>query len=330
MLSALLTGCGWLEDQPEGADADLPVPLSIDEMLDTDAATETATGFQLEVGERFPLKKTVDQTLVQGSSRSRSRLELWVQLAVAEQTGEETRLEARFLDVRYEHEIGDQKVAFDSRSVSGLEHAETRAYRGLVNNQFSFWIDADHQFVRVDEDFQTFLQHCLAGVPQAQRDVAYSMHVGRLGRPQLASFLDDGIGILPAGDLREMQQWTRPLMLPQPLPESLQMTCTLTALKDKSALVEFSGAIASQSRRELMLDLVAILPDGTRVPQQKTITSRLEAFPETPPDLSLQSYRTPSAPSESAVAPELRHSAVPTGAAEAAPTVPDEVPSAQY
>lgn len=376
-LSLLLLGCGWLDDESEEAEGELPVPLSIDEMLDADA--ETQTGFQLQVGERFPLKKTVDQRLVQGGIQSHSRLELWLQIGVAEHDGDQTRLEARFLDVRYEHQIGDQRVAFDSRSVTGMEHVETRAYRGLVNNQFSFWIDADHQFVRLDEDFQTFLEQCVAGVPASQRDAAYSRHSTHLGRRQLTSFLDESIGVLPAGDLRELQQWTRPLTLPEPLPDSVELTCTLRTLKDKSAVVELSAMIPSapaqpvfvrgrqqpavtlqvlggqcrgeclvdretglplNSRQELLLDLVAILPDGSRLPQQKTITTRVEAFPETAPDFSLPSFSSASREAASESERTAQGAATQGDAAESQTAhrdgiitgldAPSEIPSAQY
>lgn len=163
-------------------------------------ATAQDLALKLEVGQRFPLVKTVEQRLTQqlptGAIVGHSRLELTMSLLVEEQRGPARRLGVRYHRVRYRQDLGGQVVEFDSAAANGPVPTAAAAYAGLRDNGFSFWLGADN---RVDEliGFPEFLQRCVSHLAPEQRPVVLAQLQAMGTSDGLANFVDDSIGLLP-------------------------------------------------------------------------------------------------------------------------------------
>ena len=260
-----LSGCGWMS--PEGTEeAATPVPTA-DAPSDGAAAPPVPTAprekleLSLEPGQKFPLLKTVSQTLIQGESLSRSQLELLMVLTVEEAipAGESEnpragyrRLGVRYQRVRYSHDIAGHRVVYNSTSPNHEIPVDALPYHGLVNNSFSFWIGADHQLVEL-VGFDEFLQRCVQDVPMAHRrqvletlgNTAAQKHEG------VANLVDDSIGMLPLSEgAREVwlspgDRWTRDRNVVRPIPMTLSNTYEVTQLTDSYAEIDVAGTIGA-------------------------------------------------------------------------------------
>ncbi|MEQ9070297.1 MAG: DUF6263 family protein, partial [Gimesia chilikensis] len=199
----------------------------------------------LAVNQRFPMIKTVEQTLSQASAagvvQSKSKLELILAL-----TGEELqedgrkRLRVQYSGVKYSHDIAGEKVSFDSNRSSGPAPPEVQAYQGLVQNGFSFWIGPDNKIIEL-VGFDQFMQRCLQNTPVSQRETVLAKISETSGDDGVANFIDDSIGLLPyninkehqGGAVRVGESWTKTRRLTQPIPMVLKTEYTLRELNDK-------------------------------------------------------------------------------------------------
>jgi hypothetical protein len=211
---------------------------------------------QLDVGQRFPLMKTVEQRLTQvlpsGVTVGHSRLDLQLSLSVEEVRGDRRRLGVRYHRVRYQQDLGGQSVEYNSDMPSLNIPPEAVAYAGLKDNGFSFWIGADNQVLEL-VGFPDFLRRCAQHVPVDQR--AAVMHQLQTLRTEdgLASFVDDSIGLLPGAQLSGLRvgsSWDlapRTVSLGSGPGSTCTLRCLLKDLTDKSAEISLVGSIGPSS-----------------------------------------------------------------------------------
>ncbi len=218
-------------------------------------------GVQLELhlrkGDRFPLIKTVEQSLIQKSdtapATARTRLELTLAISVEEEREDAIRLHVNYGRVVYEHDINGQRLSFDSQTHQGSVPWDAIPYSGMVGNGFSFWLGRDNR-IRELVGYQDFLQKCVENVPLDRRQTLLAELSHRFGDDGVANFVDDSIGLLPydttvdkeaatrvmAGDV-----WTRERRLMQPVPVYLTTTYRLTEINDETADIDITGRVAS-------------------------------------------------------------------------------------
>ena len=124
---------------------------------------------RLNVGDRFPLRKVVEQELIQtfpgepgrAPESSRSRLDMLLAITVEDAGNEGARLAVRYDRIRYHRDVGRTSVDYDSAQPPIALPLELAAYQGMVGNGFSFWIGADNRIAGV-EGFAAFVQTALA------------------------------------------------------------------------------------------------------------------------------------------------------------------------
>lgn len=218
-------------------------------------------GVQLELhlrkGDRFPLIKTVEQSLLQKSdtapATARTRLELTLAISVEEEREDAILLRVNYGRVVYEHDINGQRLSFDSQTHQGSVPWDAIPYAGMVGNGFSFWLGRDNR-IRELVGYQDFLQKCVENVPLDRRQTLLAELSHRFGDDGVANFVDDSIGLLPydatvdkdaatrvmAGDV-----WTRERRLMQPVPVYLTTTYRLTEINDATADIDITGRVAS-------------------------------------------------------------------------------------
>lgn len=288
----LLTGCGSTEPAPADADTAL-----IDELLssggdstaklkepaepvytednhtdhtqtvsrtrpaDRRSGQSSARGDRLELrlqkGDRFPLVKTVHQTLVQRSEQApalaETRLELTLVITVEEVRDDAILLGVRYSRVNYAHDVAGQQLAYDSSTHVGAVPWDALPYAGMINNGFSFWLGRDNS-IREMVGYKEFLERCVAEVPLERRETLLSEISNRFGDDGVANFVDDSIGLLPydatvdpdaATRVLPGDVWTRERRLMQPVPVQLTSTYRLTEINDTTAEIDITGRIAS-------------------------------------------------------------------------------------
>ena len=287
----LLTGCGSTE--PTSADADSAL---IDELLNSDgdsgklkepaepiytednqrdntqtvsrtrsadrrSGQSSARGDRLELrlqkGDRFPLVKTVHQTLNQRSelapALAETRLELTLVITVEEVRDDAILLGVRYSRVNYAHDVAGQQLSYDSSTHEGAVPWDALPYAGMINNGFSFWLGRDNS-IREMVGYKEFLERCVAEVPLERRETLLSEISNRFGDDGVANFVDDSIGLLPydatvdpdaATRVLPGDVWTRERRLMQPVPVQLISTYRLTDINDTTAEIDITGRIAS-------------------------------------------------------------------------------------
>ena len=255
--ATIISGCGWFSGGEES-----------DEFLDDIAGLETATEadvqpasaneerleLKLNVGDRFPLRKTVEQTLSQttpqGEITSQSRLELLLAITVEEIREDRKQLGVRYHHIHYSQNVAGKKLVYDSRNPQYPVPLEVQAYHGLVNNGFSFWIGPDNKIIEL-VDFHSFLTRCVRDVPFEQRQSVITKLAETSGEEGIANFVDDSIGLLPYNvnengggtTVKVGDTWLRKRQIVRPIPLYLTSTCTLTALTDRYAEIDIVGDV---------------------------------------------------------------------------------------
>ena len=211
----------------------------------------------LKLGDRFPLVKTVEQTLIQRSdvapAMARTKLELTLIITVEEVRRDALRLGVRYSRVAYQHDVNGQQLSYDSASHRGAVPWDVIPYAGMVENGFSFWLSRNNSIQEL-VGYKDFLERCVANVPLERRETLLSEISNRFGDDGVANFVDDTIGLLPydstvdedsatrvmPGDL-----WTRERRLMQPVPIHLTSTYRLLTLNESSAEIEITGRVAT-------------------------------------------------------------------------------------
>ena len=212
---------------------------------------------RLAAGDRFPMIKTVEQTLIQKSethpAMAKTRLELNLVIMVQEVLPEAILLGVQYSRVVYEHDISGRRILFDSATHQGNVPWDAVPYAGMVGNGFSFWLGRDNT-IRELVGYRDFLERCVQLVPLERRQTLLSELSSRFGDDGVANFVDDSIGLLPydssvdreaASMVMPGDVWTRERRLMQPVPVYLTSTYRLTDINQATAEIEITGRIAS-------------------------------------------------------------------------------------
>jgi hypothetical protein len=246
-------------DRDEESDAIDGKGKSDDESSSDTKLTEGELELKLNVGDRFPLMKKIEQRLTQGDGVggmivNRSLVEMMLSLVVEEVRDGNKRLSVRYHRVHYGHNIAGRQVEYDSESTKPVP-TEALVYAGLKDNGFSFWIGPDNRVVEL-VGFDEFLQRCVQNVPPAHRDAVMRQLEGTHSEDGLANFVDDGIGLLPYSNdpnhpavaLKVGAAWElKPRRSEGPIPMSVSTRCVLKSLTDTSAEIGLIGNIGGSS-----------------------------------------------------------------------------------
>ena len=266
LLAALflsLPGCSYFEAETDVDDefTEFDVNEKSEEQKDADLAEAAKTSegelaLNLKVGDRFPLKKRIEQRLTQGDGQggtlvNRSLLEMLLSLEVEEIREGSKKLAVRYHRVHYGHNIAGRQVEYSSEQ-PGAAPTETLAYAGLKDNGFSFWIGPDNRVVEL-VGFPEFLQRCLQNVPPAYRDTVMRQLERTHSEDGLANFVDDGIGLLPYSNdpshpavaVKIGSTWElKPRRSEGPIATNVLTRCVLKNLNETSAEIGLLGRIS--------------------------------------------------------------------------------------
>ncbi|WP_299460731.1 DUF6263 family protein [uncultured Gimesia sp.] len=316
---AILSGTVWsfwqkrqqkLAEVVQNEPAEPFVPASpLDPKIDAQNASLTQEKVEvlelnLSVNQRFPMIKTVEQTLSQASaagiSHSKSKLELILALTVEEiQEDGRKRFKVLYTRVKYSHNIAGEQVEYDSNLENGPVPPEVQAYQRLVKNGFSFWIGPDNKIIEL-VGFDEFIQRCLQNTAPDQRETVLAKISESSGDDGIANFIDDSIGLLPynidenhkGGAIRVGETWLTTRRLTQPIPMVLKTEYTLRELNDKTATINIAGDIAAskinspmnQTGNSVQLHIRGGKTFGTCLIDRKTglpLESKIDRFLET-------------------------------------------------
>jgi hypothetical protein len=220
-------------------------------------ATELKEGdlsFALKVGDRFPLLKTIEQTLVQESSvgpvTSRSNLTLMFAITVDEEDVGRRRLGVRYQRVKYTQEILGEVIEYDSQTNPEYVPDTLQVYHGLAGNSFSFWIGADNRIIEVIA-FNEFLKRCVRHAPPHRQQELLMQIVATQEDEGFANFVDESIGLLPYDPqatgretaVQINQQWEKTRTIMRPLPMEMRTGYTLSSLTRDRAGIMILGTI---------------------------------------------------------------------------------------
>ncbi len=262
VVALMICGCGkagvdegepelpaWLTDsEDEPAADDGTITLASAQTPTAPALDRAQLQLSLTPGDRFPLRKVVEQELKQSSLSgvpqiSRSRLELLLAITVEEVQAEYKRLRVRYDRVRYSHEVAGELVEYDSAAPPAQIPQAALAYHGMVNDGFAFEIGADNQIAGVI-GFRDFLERCLRHVPADQRQRVMLDIEANSGEKGIADFVDNTIGLLPADVDKVLgDSWEKSRHIGRPIPMQIRTVYTLKGLNDSFADVGISGTI---------------------------------------------------------------------------------------
>jgi hypothetical protein len=269
-LLALLTGCADQHDEPEVQLPDwlsetgsataaaapeatddpdaTPSPVRNDQSASVAGGAWTGGAAQLQPGERFPLRKIVEQVLTQPSLNgdpqiSRSRTELLLTITLADVRDGHSLMQVHYDRVRYSHDVAGERVEYDSAQPSQTIPEAVLIYQEMVGKGFAFWLGPGNQIVQVD-GLREFVEGCMAHVPAEERRQALLALEDSAGRQSVADFVDSTIGLLPAeGDELSHGRWEQTRHIVQPVPMQVITTYTLSSLSDRTAEVTIGGTI---------------------------------------------------------------------------------------
>ena len=220
-------------------------------------APEGELKLSLQIGARFPIQKTITQTLVQKSpggaeSTTKSILSMLFAIVVEAEEDGLKLMNVRYQRVRYAHEMLGERVEYDSANPPDVIPQAAQVYHGLVDNGFSFWLGADNQIAEV-VGFDDFLKRCVRHAPRNQQEALLTQIVATQEDEGFSNFIDHSIGLLPYDPkatgretaVKVGETWNAPKqLLMRPIPMNLDTQYTLTALTDEHAHVNIFGTIS--------------------------------------------------------------------------------------
>lgn len=256
-MAVCLSGCGLAEGDAASSPPELPEWLTEEGGKDSSGTSDSMPDFgapaatlalNLKVGDRFPLRKVVDQQLTQSSLSgapqvNRARLELMFAITVAAVDEGRTKLGVRYERVRYMHDVAGEHVEYDSTYPPTPVPIGVRAYHDMVGDGFSFWLGADNQIAAV-EGFKEFVERCLRNIPAEKRtEVLLGIEAGS-GETGFANFVDNSIGLLPYGEEQSPgDSWERTSHVQRPVPMHINTRYTLKEVTDSIAIIDIHGSI---------------------------------------------------------------------------------------
>lgn len=210
--------------------------------------------FALRVGDRFPLRKTIRQTLTQqtdqGPAVSSSTLTMLFAISVDAEDAGRKRLGVRYQSIQYEHDLLGEKLQYDSQSPPAAMSEDLLLYHGMVDNGFSFWLSTDNRIMEVI-GFQDFLKRCVRHAPPHRQQKLIDRVLAGAEDEGFANFVDDSIGLLPyradavgrETEVREGENWTRERRLLHPLPMTIRTNYRVNSLNGEVAQLAIIGTI---------------------------------------------------------------------------------------
>lgn len=265
MVLISLSGCGYFggtvsDDDTDllGSDTDKAGPLeeSSEEASMEISSEPQALELKLDVGARFPLKKTVETRLTQndksGITVNTSRVEMMLSLIVDEvrQDGSKV-LTARYHRVQYDQDVAGQRISYSSERPSEPVPVEALLYSGLANNGFSFRLGQNNKIVE-SIGFSDFLRRCLRNVPPEHMATVQQQLEATKSEDGIANFVDESIGLLPYSDdpghpavsVKVGMNWDlEARRIDTPIPMLVTMKCMLKDLKKNTAEITLIGSI---------------------------------------------------------------------------------------
>jgi hypothetical protein len=263
VLVALLGLVGCSEESAEET-AGLDVPDWVSDDTAADAAADSQLALRLKPGDRFPLRKVIEREVVQTPAGGqpqvhRLRIELTLGMLVEEVRDGRTKFRVRYDRVRYNHQLPDEVIEYDSAQAPAQLPLTIQAWHAMVGDGFSFWIGRDNQIAEV-EGFQDFLNRCLSGIPADRRDEVLLSIESSSGENGVTDFVDNAIGLLPAGEEKSPgDTWSRDRHIGRPVPMHLRNTYTLKELSADRAVVQISGEMTPSTTMVETRDMAAPL-----------------------------------------------------------------------
>lgn len=211
---------------------------------------------RLATGMRFPVMKSVRQTLVQGDAVSGrqvtgfSELEMLMSATVEEVAADASmRLRVRFERITYRQDAAGRVYEFDSSRPIGDGPPEAAVYAAMAGDGFSLRVGADNGITE-RFDFDEFLGRCLAAVAVEDRDRVTSRIAETSGDESIANFVDDSIGYLPlrpnhGSTAAEGDVWRRERRVVRPIRLFVAETCSLARLDPRIAEIDVNGTIGA-------------------------------------------------------------------------------------
>jgi hypothetical protein len=240
-------GCGSGEEPLPGESHQSSA--AADPVVPTAPAVERASlELRLSPGDRFPLRKVVEQELIQTEAgrepeTSRSRLEMLMAITVEDVTEAGTRFAVRYDRIRYARQVGNEVLQYDSLEPPVAVPLELAAYQGMLGQGFSFRIGRDNRIAEVI-GFAEFLQASLRDVPEENRSEVLLGVETSSGEDGVTDFVDDTIGLLPFDSPKSPgDTWRRPRDIARPVPMHINTVCTLRDLTPEIAVVDLRGQI---------------------------------------------------------------------------------------
>lgn len=229
-------GCSQNEPQQTVEDGEIDVlPEMPETTLDVKPVSSRKVAshhVRLSKGDTFHFQKTIEQTLTADPGHDiesvTEQVELLMSLNVLKIQPKQYRIEVKFQGVRYQSQLGDREIVYDSRTDT-IVPPEALPYEGLLNNSFEVYLEHNNQIARV-EQYAEFLNRCLAKYPAPMRPAVFQQLGGDVeDKDELVamamSFLDESIALLPFGKFGDSEdpfpvgaKWSTTMTRPRPMP----------------------------------------------------------------------------------------------------------------
>jgi hypothetical protein len=268
---SFVSGCGWWSAQTENSveddlsDAPEEVPAAGSLVKSPTAPAQLAAAAPtpaVETADRLTLAKTVSQVLRQPSAQgwieSRSTLELVLAVTIEPFLGGDRprpesewrsgpkRVQVAYRAVRFRQDVpGQPAVEYDSAAPIRPVPPAALGYHGLKDNSLEFRLTADNQLLEVVA-FDQFASRCLKDVPPEHRQQVSSLLEPNSPADAVAAFVDDTVGLLPAG-AREGDAWLRERKIGPPLPLATSTRYSLLRLTPGTAEIDIHGTITARA-----------------------------------------------------------------------------------
>jgi hypothetical protein len=256
-----LFGCSSWDVEPDDPDSDDVIASEEPQTMRTISLPQQKLEVHLRPGDRFPLLKTVEQTLSQstleGWSVSRSNLEILFVVTVRDVRAtaaggtsfgsprpDSKWLEVRYQRIRFSQQLsGQETIEYDSDNPPDPVPAAACGYHGLKDNGFEFCLNQDNQISEVIA-FEQFVDRCVRNIPKAWQQQTRDAMTCDSCAQAVADFVDDSIGVLPPAAVREGDAWTHERQFLRPLPMLCSTRYQLRRLTSEFAELEVQGTMS--------------------------------------------------------------------------------------
>jgi len=210
---------------------------------------------RLSVGDRFPLIKSVRQSVQQqsavGAAQADTELELHLVLTVKEITETSVMLDVWYSRVKFTQDGQGRRTVYDSMQPPRRLPYAAVPFSGLTGNGYAVRIGRDNQIQELighDE----FMARCMARVPEDRRQTLMNEIAVRFGDEGVAGFIPDTLGLLPfdakaklelASCVQEGDSWKYERHMMQPVPVNLKSTCRVVRTSNSRVEIDIAGRV---------------------------------------------------------------------------------------